>query len=195
MLDGFAIAINEIPAHLAEADIIIASTASQVPILQQSQVEQALKKRKHRPMLIVDIAVPRDVAPDVAELDDVYLYTVDDLQEVIQDNMQSRQQAAEQALEIIEQQVSEYNNWLRSLDAVSLIHSFRSQAEKERDAILERALNQLGNGKDTEEVLQFLAHTLTNRLLHTPSAQMREASTSGQTELLEAANKLFQLKG
>jgi glutamyl-tRNA reductase len=192
--EGFAIGLPEITTHLAEADVVISSTASPLPILGKGMVESALKVRRHKPVFMVDIAVPRDIETEVGNLDDIYLYTVDDLQEVIQDNMQSRQQAAEQALEIIEQQVIEYNNWLRSLDAVSLIQSFRSQAEKERDAILERALNQLGNGKDPEEVLQFLAHTLTNRLLHTPSAQMREASTSGQTELLEAANRLFNLK-
>jgi glutamyl-tRNA reductase len=193
--EGFAIGLPEIATHLAEADVVISSTASPLPILGKGMVESALKVRRHKPVFMVDIAVPRDIETEVGNLDDIYLYTVDDLQEVIRDNMQSRQQAAEQALEIIEQQVIEYNNWLRSLDAVSLIQSFRSQAEKERDAILERALNQLDNGKPPEEVLQFLAHTLTNRLLHTPSAQMREASTSGQKELLEAANKLFQLKG
>jgi glutamyl-tRNA reductase len=191
---GFAIGLPEISKHLAEADIVISSTASPLPILGKGMVESALKARKHKPVFMVDIAVPRDIESEVGNLEDIYLYTVDDLQEVIQDNMQSRQQAAEQALEIIEQQVGEYNNWLRSLDAVSLIQSFRSQAEKERDEILQRALNQLQNGKAPEEALQFLAHTLTNRLLHTPSTKMREASSSGQTELLDAANRLFQLK-
>lgn len=192
--NGFAIGLPEISTHLAEADVVISSTASPLPILGKGMVESALKARRHKPVFMVDIAVPRDIEAEVGNLDDIYLYTVDDLQEVIQDNRQSRQQAAEQALEIIEQQVVEYNNWLRSLDAVSLIQSFRSQAEQERDEILKRALNQLSNGKQPEEVLQFLAHTLTNRLLHTPSAQMREACSSGQTELLEAAHQLFNLK-
>jgi glutamyl-tRNA reductase len=192
--DGFAIGLPEISTHLAEADVVISSTASPLPILGKGMVESALKVRRHKPVFMVDIAVPRDIETEVGNLDDIYLYTVDDLQEVIQENMQSRQQAAEQALEIIEQQVVEYKNWLRSLDAVSLIQSFRNQAEKERDEILQRALNQLDNGKSPDEVLQFLAHTLTNRLLHTPSTQLREACTSGQTELLEAANTLFQLR-
>jgi glutamyl-tRNA reductase len=191
--NGFAIGLPEITTHLEEADVVISSTASPLPILGKGMVESALKARRHKPMFMVDIAVPRDIETEVGNLEDIYLYTVDDLQEVIQDNLQSRQQAAEQALEIIEQQVVEYNNWLRSLDAVSLIQSFRSQAEQERDAILQRALNQLANGKEPEQVLQFLAHTLTNRLLHTPSTRMREACSSGQTELLEAANQLFKL--
>jgi len=192
--DAYAIGLTEIPAHLAEADIVISSTASPLPILGKGTVESALKKRKHRPMFMVDIAVPRDIESEVGSLSDIYLYSVDDLQEVIQENMKSREQAAEEAAEIIEQQVNNYLGWLKSLDAVSLIHSFRSAAERDRDEVLQRALRQLHNGKDADQVLQFLAHTLTNRLLHIPSTTIREAGSSGKTEILEAANTLFQLK-
>ena len=192
--DAYAIGLTEISAHLAEADIIISSTASPLPILGKGTVESALKKRRHRPMFMVDIAVPRDIEAEVGSLRDIYLYSVDDLHEVIQENMKSREQAAEEATEIIEQQVSSYLSWMKSLDAVSLIHSFRSAAERDRDEVLQRALRQLRNGKDADEVLQFLAHTLTNRLLHIPSTTLREASSSGKTEILQAANTLFQLK-
>ena len=192
--DGYAISLPEIPSHLSEADIVISSTASPLPILGKGTVESVLKKRRHSPMFMVDIAVPRDIEPEVASLDDIYLYTVDDLREVIQDNMKSRQQAAEQAREIIEVQAHDYMGWVRSLDSVSLIQSFRSQAEEARDDVLQRAIRQLDNGKQPDEVLRFLAHTLTNRLLHTPSAKLREASSSGQTDLLDAAENLFQLK-
>jgi glutamyl-tRNA reductase len=192
--DAYAISLTEISAHLAEADIVISSTASPLPILGKGTVESALKKRKHRPMFMVDIAVPRDIEAEVGSLRDIYLYSVDDLHEVIQENMNSREQAAEEAAEIIEQQVNSYIGWMKSLDAVSLIHSFRSAAERDRDEVLQRALRQLRNGKDADQVLQFLAHTLTNRLLHIPSTTLREAGSNGKTEILEAANTLFQLK-
>ncbi|HIE56100.1 MAG TPA: glutamyl-tRNA reductase [Chromatiaceae bacterium] len=191
--EGYAISLTEIPAHLPEADIVISSTASPVPVLGKGTVESALKARRHQPIFMVDIAVPRDIEPEVRELRDVYLYTVDDLEEVIQENLRSRQQAAEQAAEIIEQKSSEFMAWLRSLDAVSLIQTYRSQAESIKEETLNKARRMLHNGAEAEDVLLFLANTLTNKLLHTPSSQLREAGSSGQKELLEAANTLFQL--
>jgi glutamyl-tRNA reductase len=191
--DGYAIALTEIAAHLPEADIVISSTASPLPILGKGMVESALKKRRHRPVFMVDIAVPRDVEPEVAELEDVYLYTVDDLEEVIQDNLRSRQEAAEQAREIVETHAEEFMGWLRSLDALNVIQGFRHRAEAIRDEVLDKALRQVSAGKSPEEALQFLANTLTNKLLHAPSAQLRAAGSSGQTQLLEAASTLFQL--
>ncbi len=192
--DGFAISLTEISTHLAEADIIISSTASPLPILGKGAVESALQKRKHQPMFMVDIAVPRDIEAEVGNLDDVYLYTVDDLDEVIQENMRSRQEAALQAQEIIEQHTEEFMGWLRSLDAVSIIQNYRGQAENIRDEVLERALRQLHSGKDPEEVLRYLAHTLTNKILHTPSTQIRQAGYQGQQSLLKAADALFKTK-
>ncbi|MCB1789365.1 MAG: glutamyl-tRNA reductase [Gammaproteobacteria bacterium] len=191
--DAFAIGLTEIPAHLAEADIVIASTASPVPVLGKGTVESALKRRRHRPMFMVDIAVPRDIEPEVGNLEDVYLYTVDDLDEVIQGNLRSRQEAAEQAKEIITFQVDEFLAWMRSLDAVGLIQDYRRQAQDIRDEVLAKAQRMLDSGKPPQEVLTFLAQTLTNKLLHTPSTQLREAGSAGRHELLEAANALFQL--
>jgi len=191
--DGYAIALTEIAAHLPEADIVISSTASPLPILGKGTVESALKKRRHRPVFMVDIAVPRDIEPEVAELEDIYLYTVDDLEEVIQENLRSRQEAAEQAKEIIETHAEEFMGWLRSLDALTVIQDVRNRAEAIRDEVLDKALRQVGAGKSPEEALQFLAHTLTNKLLHAPSAQLRAAGSNGQTQLLEAASTLFQL--
>ncbi len=192
--DGYAIALTELSSHLAEADIVISSTASPLPVLGKGTVESALKERRHRPIFMVDIAVPRDIEPEVADLSDIYLYTVDDLEEVIQENRRSREEAAEQAEEIIEHYVDEYLGWLRSLDAVELIQDFRTYAERLRDEVIQKAMQQLSKGKPPEEVLQFMGHTLTNKLLHTPSAQLRQAGFNGQIELLEAANTLFQLK-
>ena len=191
--NGYAISLTEIPAHLPEADIVISSTASPVPVLGKGTVESALKARRHQPIFMVDIAVPRDIEPEVRELRDIYLYTVDDLEEVIQENLRSRQQAAEQAAEIIEQKSSEFMAWLRSLDAVSLIQTYRGQAESIKEETLNKARRMLHNGAEAEDVLLFLANTLTNKLLHAPSSQLREAGSSGRKELLEAANTLFQL--
>lgn len=192
--DAYAIALTEIPAHLAEADIVISSTASPLPVLGKGSVESALRKRKHQPMFMVDIAVPRDIEAEVGDLDDVYLYTVDDLDEVIQENLRSRQEAADQAIEIIDLHVEEFMGWLRSLDAVDVIRGYRQQAEVTRDEVLQRALRLMESGKSPEEALQFLAHTLTNKLLHTPSTKIRQAGFDGQWELLDAANTLFQIK-
>ncbi len=189
-----AISLTEIPTYLSQADIIIASTASPLPILGKGIVERALKQRRHRPIFMVDIAVPRDIEPEVAELDDVYLYTVDDLQEVIQENLRSRQEAAEQAKDIINLQVKSFTAWLKSLDAVELIQDYRTQAQDIRDEVLQKALRQLENGKPPQEVMHFLANTLTNKLLHTPSSQLRQAGSDGQQALLEAASTLFQLR-
>ncbi len=191
--DAYAISLTEIPAHLPEADIVIASTASPVPVLGKGTVESALKRRRHRPVFMVDIAVPRDIEAEVADLEDVYLYTVDDLDEVIQGNLRSRQDAAEQAREIVTFQVDEFLAWMRSLDAVGLIQDYRRQAGQIRDEVLTKALRMLESGKPAEDVLNFLAQTLTNKLLHAPSTQLREAGSNGQHELLEAANALFQL--
>jgi glutamyl-tRNA reductase len=144
---------------------------------------------------MVDIAVPRDIEPEAAELNDVYLYTVDDLQDVVEDGMRSRREAAEQAEEIIEFHTGEFLAWLRSLDAVNLIQDYRRRAELQRDEVLQSALRRLESGKPAKEVLGFLAHTLTNKLLHGPSARLRRAGRDGESELLEAADELFELDG
>ncbi|VAX10805.1 Glutamyl-tRNA reductase [hydrothermal vent metagenome] len=191
--DAYAISLPEIPAHLSEADIVISSTASPLPVLGKGAVESALKKRRHQPMFMVDIAVPRDIEAEVGNLDDVYLYTVDDLEEVIQENLRSRQEAAGQAEEIIDLHVEEFMGWLRSLDAFDMIRNYRGQAELTRDEVLQRAQRLLESGKTPQEALQFLAHTLTNKLLHTPSTSIRQAGFDGQADLLEAANTLFQI--
>lgn len=190
---GYAISLSEIQNHLPEADIVIASTASPLPVLGKGTVETALRKRKHQPIFMVDIAVPRDIEAEVGELQDIYLYTVDDLEEVIQENLRSRQDAAEQAKEIIDFQTEEFVAWMRSLDAVDVIQSYRRQAEEIRNEILEKARAQVAKGKPVDDALNFLAHTLTNKLLHTPSSQLRQAGANGQQELLEAANTLFKL--
>ncbi len=191
-LGGYAIGLNELPDHLGEADLVIASTASPLPIVTQAMVETALKqRRKRRPLLLIDIAVPRDIEASVAELADTYLYTVDDLHEIIRDGLRSRQEAALQAEEIVDTQASHFMAWLRSMDAVETIRRFRQRSEAIRDHSLERALRQLQRGDSAEQVVQELARQLTNRLLHTPCEQMRQAGYDGNVALLQAAERLL----
>ena len=188
-----AITLMEMPARLAEADIVIASTASQLPILGKGAVERAVKQRKHRPMFMVDIAVPRDIEPEVAELDDVYLYSVDDLKDVVQENMHSRMQAAKEAEKIIDMRVTQFMQWVGSLDAVPTIRALRDNSDGIREAELKRAEAKLASGADPHEVLQQLAHALTNKLTHAPSAELSKASHEGDVTLLDAARRLFNL--
>jgi len=191
---GYAITLAEIPAHLAKADIVISSTASQLPILGKGAVESAIKTRKHRPVLMVDIAVPRDIEPQVGELDDVYLYTVDDLHEIIEENVKSRQEAALQAEEIIEAQVSHFMGWLRSLDAVATIKAYRDNAQRIRDEETRKAQRLLANGTPAEALIEQMARTLTNKLIHAPCVQMRQAGYEGNAELLQVSRELLDIK-
>lgn len=189
--DGEAIALPQIPDYLHRADIVISSTASPLPILGKGAVENALKKRKHKPMFMCDIAVPRDVEAEVNELDDVFLYTVDDLHEIIQENIESRQEAAEQAHKIIDNQVDDFLNWERALDSVEVIKDIRENAEVISNEILQKAQAQLAQGKSADEALAFLARTLTNKLLHQPSATLRQTGENSRHDLLDFARQLF----
>lgn len=191
--DAYAISLPELSAHLAEADIVVSSTAAPVPILGKGAVESALKQRRHRPMFMVDIAVPRDIEAEVGELDDIYLYTVDDLEEVIEENQKSRLEAAEQAREIIASQSDEFMDWLKAQDAISIVQDYREQAEQTKQEVLEKAQRMHACGKDVDDILNFLANTLTNKLLHSPSTELRKAAFNGETEVISVANKLFQL--
>ena len=190
---GYGIGLEEIATHLAEADIVIASTGSTSTLLEKATVENALQSRKHRPVLMIDIAVPADIDPAVRELDDVYLYTVDDLQQVIEDNMRSRQEAADQAEEIIEVQAGRFMAWTRSLDAVPTLCAYREHAESLGQAELNRARRLLASGTSPEDVVEQLTRNLVRKLTHDPSVNMRDAVAEGETELLEAIRTLFRL--
>ena len=190
---AYAITLVDLPQHLDEADIIISSTASQLPVIGKGAIETAISKRKHRPVFIVDIAVPRDVEPEAGELDDVYLYTVDDLHEVIEENMRNRQKAAVQAEEIVESQVLHYMAWLNSLDSVSTIKALREHATSVQSQELDQALQKLKQGADPELLLRQVTRSLTNKLLHAPSSQLRQASAEGRQDLNKAVHELFNL--
>jgi glutamyl-tRNA reductase len=192
---GYAIPLSDLDKHLAEADIVISSTAAREPVLTRSMVSAAIAARRRRPMFLVDIAVPRDIEPDVGKLDDVFLYTIDDLREVIDENLRSRQQAAREAEAMIELSVEHFMGWWRALDLRNPVGELRRDAETNRDEVLGKARALLARGKTPEEALEFLAHTLTNKLLHAPSANLRAAALRGDVELLRAAEKLFDTQG
>jgi glutamyl-tRNA reductase len=192
--NGFGIALSQIPAHLAEADIVISSTGSPDYILDKDMVCEAIRGRKHRPIFMVDIAVPPDIDPRVGELGDVYLYTIDNLKEVIEENLRSRQEAAEQAEEIIDAQVDRFMTWLHSLDAVPAICAYRDHARAVGETELRKARQRLSNGEDPQQVVELLTHNLVNKLAHDPSVNLREAAEQGKTSLLETVRTLFRLK-
>ncbi len=179
------ISLAEIDERLAEADIIISSTASPLPIIGKGMMERALKKRRNQPMLLVDIAVPRDVEPEVGKLPNAYLYSVDDLQAIIESNMAQRKAAAVQAETIVVQESSEFMSWLRAQNAVETIRDYRSQAEQVREELQARALTALQQGADPQEVMRDLAHKLTNRLIHAPTKSLQQAARDGDDERLQ----------
>lgn len=188
-----AILLSDIPQQLEDADIVIASTASQLPVLGKGAVERALKKRKHRPMYMVDIAVPRDIEPEVGELSDVYLYSVDDLKQVIDENLKSRQSAALEAESFVEQGAQKMMGEMRALDAVAVVRAYRSQCDNVRERELQRALKQLQKGQDAQQVMIQFARSLTNKLVHTPCIQLKKASSEGRVEVMDMAQELFGL--
>lgn len=187
------ITLPQIDDRLFEADIVISSTASPLPIIGKGLVERALKQRKYQPMLFVDIAVPRDVEPEVGELSGVYLYTVDDLHAIIQQNLAQRQAAAEQAEHIIKQECLDFMAWLRSQNAVGTIREYRNQSENIRSELVAKALNALEQGSDAESVIQDLAYKLTNRLIHAPTKSLQTAASHGNIELLQVLRTSFGL--
>jgi glutamyl-tRNA reductase len=188
---GYALSLADLDRHLAEADVVISATASREPILSRPQVAAALAARRHRPMLLIDLAVPRDIAGDVAELADVYLYTVDDLERAIEDNRRSRREAADQAEAIVDLQVAQFTSKLAAGARTEPVKRVRAHGEAARAEALAKARQQLASGMSPEDALEFLAHTLTNRLLHAPTVALRDAATSGDAELARSVEKLF----
>ena len=194
LFSGDAITLDKIADKLVESDIVISSTAAPIPIIGKGSVEKALKKRKHSPIFMVDIAVPRDIEEEVSTLDDVYLYTVDDLQAVIEGNMKSRQNAADQAEMMVNQEVGAYMEWLQARKQMGIIKTYRDDADRMRQEILAKSLRRLKNGKSAEDTLIFLAHTLTNKLSHNATAAMNKAAHTGDLELLASACQILNLK-
>ncbi len=190
-LNADAIRIGDIPQHLAKTDIVISATASQLPIIGKGLIESTLKQQKHRPLLMIDLAIPRDIEPEVDELDDVYLYNIDDLQDIISQNQKNREDAAKQAEALIEIQALNYMRQCRVLDAGKIIQSYRSQLESMRDQELAKALKQIHNGQDPEAALHLLAHNLVNKVMHKPTVKLRDAAYNEQLDMLMLAQEIF----
>ncbi|MEK9785493.1 MAG: glutamyl-tRNA reductase [Gammaproteobacteria bacterium] len=192
-LGSEAISLAEMPERLHEADIVVASTASTLPILGKGAVESALKKRRHRPMFLIDLAVPRDIEPQVDELKDVFLYTVDDLQKVVSENQAARREAAVEAEKIIDLQVVRFMHWMRSLDSIPTILSLREKIDLLREAELVEARRRLANGEDPGDVLEQFARNLSQKFSHEPSQALKQASQDGNPGLINSTRRLFKL--
>jgi glutamyl-tRNA reductase len=177
-VDAQAVSISDVPQQLINADIVISSTASQLPILGKGATETALKRRKRRPIFMVDLAVPRDIESQVGELEDIYLYTVDDLKQVIDENQRTRVLAAESAQEIINFEVNNFEQWLKTHQSADEIRRLRDNAEATKQQCIERVLAQYQQDHNAEKALQRLANTLTNKMLHGPTIEMRKALKS-----------------
>jgi glutamyl-tRNA reductase len=188
--NGQAHTLAELPELLPHADVVISSTASTLPIIGKGLVETALKQRRWQPMLFIDLAVPRDIEAQVNDLNDAYLYTVDDLQGIISDNLRNREQAAAEAQHIIAAQVVVFNAWLRSLDHLDLLRHYRERTETLAQQQLVRAQQQLAAGKPADEVLSELTQRLTNKFLHAPTRLIRAAGAQGDYATLAVFKQL-----
>jgi glutamyl-tRNA reductase len=194
-LDATPMTLDRLDEALPQADILFSSTASPQPVIRRSDVKAALRRRRHRPMFLVDIAVPRDIEPDVTNLKDVYLYTIDDLQQVVDENLQQRNEAAEQAQGDVEEAVAAFMRWLYGIRAGRTLKRIRDQSHLFEQELTERALRRLQAGQEPQDVLQQMAATLTNKILHLPSKRLREAAEDRDYEVLKAADRIFRGDG
>lgn len=194
-LGATAMTLEQLGDALPRADILISSTASPQPVIRKPDVKAALRQRRHRPMFLVDIAVPRDIESAVADLKDVYLYTIDDLQQVVDENMQQRSEAAALALADVDEAVDAFMRWLYGIRAGRTLKRIRELSHEYEEELTDRALRRLQAGQDPAEVLQQMANTLTNKILHLPSKRLREAAEERDYAVLKAADRIFRGEG
>jgi glutamyl-tRNA reductase len=193
ILGAEAIKLEQIPERLSECDIVITGTGSPLPLLGKGMIERALKKRKKKAMFMIDLAMPRDIEPEVSELEAVYLYCLDDLQNIAQENRNKREKEIEAAEHIIRQEVHSFMQWCQAQGSVATLKAFRKKFEIERDQALAEGLQHLKLGKSPEIVLQQAMHHMTNRLLHTPTRRLRQAGYEDEQDLLKLTRELFEL--
>ena len=184
--------LAELPAILHEYDVVVSSTASQLPIVGKGMVERALRQRHHMPVFMLDLAVPRDIEEEVGELNDAYLYTVDDMMGIVQQGREARQKAAAEAEVMVSQKVAEFIDWQKSRQSVPLIRALRDEGERARRQVLENAMKQLAKGTPPEEVLERLSVQLTNKLLHSPTRTLNKAGAN-DSDLVEAVAQIYHL--
>jgi glutamyl-tRNA reductase len=190
-LNAHAVGLDDLDKELAQADIVIACTASTLPLITKTATEAAIRARRRRPIFMMDLAVPRDIDPAVAELEDVYLFSIDDLQQLIDENRQQREVAAGGARLLIDQEVARFLTESRAHDAGPAIRALRQQADGIRLQTVEQARRLLATGKSADEVIEYLANTLTNRLLHTPTQALRQAAELSDSALAEVLTRLL----
>ncbi len=190
---GKAIRLDELAEHLPQHDIVVSCTASPLPIIGLGMVERAIKVRRHRPIFMVDLAVPRDIEEEVGELDDIFLYTVDDLAQVVESGLESRQAAVVEAEDIIARRVQDFLGWLQSRDTVPVIRALRDSAERMRRHEMEHALKLLAKGEAPEKVMEQFSQRLTNKFLHAPTQALNAAEGGERSALLLASERLFHL--
>ncbi len=191
--DAEAMQLTDIADRLAEFDIVIASTGSSLPVVGKGAVEVAIKQRRRRPIFMVDIAVPRDIEPEVGSLPDVYLYSIDDLTQIIETNIAQRRSAAENAENYVHEGARLYVRETRIQQDRELLRAFRDQAKHVQAAELERARKDLARGTDPDRVLERLSNSLTNKLIHAPTMAIREASADGRTDILDFMRRLYDV--
>lgn len=190
---GFALPLTEIEGTLPEADILICSTASPDPVIRVHHMEAAIKARKRKPIFAVDIAVPRDIEEGVGDLADVFLYTIDDLNKVIQQGQGSREAAAVEADKLLDEEIHRYQNIERSKQVVPVIAALREQSQTIRDAVNAMALKRLARGESAHDAIEYATAALMKKMLHAPSVSLRKAGEESNEDLIEAARRLFDL--
>ena len=194
-LGADVLTLSQLPEHLHDFDIVISSTASQLPLIGKGMVEKALKQRRNMPMFLVDLAVPRDIESQVNELGDAYLYTVDDLQHIVEQNLASREMAAQDAEKIIDDQASVFLSWKQAQHSIDLVRQYRQKGMASRDELVARAMNQLSEGRNAEDVVQELAYKLTNALMHGPTRVLRDAAHENNAALTQWLGQAMDLAG
>lgn len=198
LMDAEIIALPDIAVRLKDVDIVISSTASPLPIIGKGMVERSIALRQEREsidkMLFIDLAVPRDIEPEIANLDNVHLFTIDDLQKTVQENLAQRAIAANEALYIIQEEAELFMQWLRSRNAIDLIKQYRQQAEIIKLELTDKAISALKHGANIDEVLNKFSYQLTNRLIHAPTQTLLNAATQDCCDCLKVLSDGFGLK-
>jgi glutamyl-tRNA reductase len=190
---GEVMRLDQVGDHLGDFDIVVSCTASPLPIIGLGMVERALKQRRHRPMVMVDLAVPRDIEAEVSQLDDVFLYSLDDLGQIIESGLESRQAAVVEAEAIINDRVNGFLQWLQSRETVPTIRALRDAAERARRHEVDHAMKLLARGDDPAKVLEALSHGLTNKLLHAPTHTLNQTEGDERAEVARLITRIYHL--
>ena len=190
-VSGTAISLKDIPKHLKDSDIIISAVSGNVPLVGKGAVETALKYRKHKPIYMVDLGVPRNIEAEVKDLPDIFLYTIDNIQELVRKNYNTRKEAAFDAQSIIETRVQEYMNWRNSQSAFSVIKLYRDDCESIRRQCLEKSLGHLKSGKDPESIMEQLSLNITSKLSHKPTLALNKAGQTDNRKLINLICDIF----